>query len=213
VRKLVIAALVMALLLALDQVAKSYAQSTVASAVEARVQGVSEVDADIDSFPFLGRLLVSGTVSELDLAFTDVKGHGIDVARLRIAATGIELDRGVLFGERHARIRDVDTVSARATITEAEIRRVSGADVRLVDGEATVSAAGVRATADVDVVDGRVQMKVGSLPAISVPVPDSELLPCEVQAKVVERALELSCTSHELPAIVIDAVGATRLER
>ena len=212
-RKLVIAALVVALLVALDQAAKSYAQSTVASAVEGRVHGVAEVDADIDSFPFVGRLLVAGTVSELGVTFTDVTGHGIDVARLRIAATGIELDRGVLFGERHARIRDVDTVTTRATIAEAEIRRVTGADVRLADGQATVSAGDVRATAEVEVVDGRVQMTVGSLPAISVPVPDAELLPCAVQAEVVEHALELWCTSEELPAIVIDAIGATRLQR
>jgi len=213
VRKILVVAIVLLGLVAVDAAARSYAQSTVASAVKARVHGVSDVKANIDSFPFLGRLLLQGKVSELDVTFSDVTGHGIDVARLRIDATGIELDRGVLVGKRHVRIRDVDTVTARAKITEDEIRRVTGADVRLADGRATITSAGVTATATIVVADGRVRLQVSKLPPLSVPVPDADLLPCAVQAKVIERALELSCTSHTLPAIVVDAIGAANLQR
>ena len=212
-RKLALALLVVVMLLAIDELAKAFATRSVEDAVEARVQGVAHVEADIDSFPFLGRLLVNGSVGELDVTFRNVEGHGIDVASLRIAGTGIELDRGVLFGKRNVRIRDVDTVTARATITEEAIREATGADVRLADGQATVSAGGATATATIKVVDGRVRMEVGSLPAVSIPVPDAELLPCAVRAEVVDGALELSCTAHELPGIVVDAIGHVDLQR
>jgi hypothetical protein len=213
VRKLGLVVLVLVLLLAIDQLAKAFASRSIASAVEDKVQGVSSVDADIDSFPFLGHLLVRGTVSELDVTFRDVTGHGIDVARVRFEAKRLELDRGVLFSRRNVRVRDVDRVTAEATITEEAIRKATGADVRLEDGRATVSAGGASAAATIKVVDGRIRMEVGALPAVSIPVPDAELLPCAVRAEVVEQAVQLSCSMDHLPGIVIDAIGDVDLQR
>jgi hypothetical protein len=212
VRKLGLLVLVVVMLLAIDELAKAFSSRTIASAMQDKVQGVSSVDADIDSFPFLGRLLVQGSVSELDVTFRNVTGHGIEVAQLRFEAKRLELDRGVLFSRRNVRLRDVDSVTAEATITEEQIRKVTGADVRLADGQATVSAGGATATATIKVIEGRVRMEVGSLPAISIPVPDAELLPCAVEAEVVENALELTCTFQDLPAIVVDAIGAASLQ-
>ena len=211
-RKLGFLVLVVVMLLAIDELAKAFSSRTIASAVERKVQGVSSVDADIDSFPYLGRLLVQGSVSELDVTFRNVTGHGIDVAQLRFEAEGLELDRGVLFSRRNVRVRDVDRVTAEATITEEQIRKVTGADIRLADGRATVSAGGATATATIKVVEGRVRMEVGSLPAVSIPIPDAELLPCAVEAEVVEDALVLSCSTDQLPAIVVDAIGHVDLQ-
>jgi hypothetical protein len=212
-RKLGFLVLALVMLLAIDELAKAFSSRTIASAVERKVHGVSSVDADIDSFPFLGRLLVQGSVSELDVTFRNVTGHGIDVAHLRFEAKGLELDRGVLFSRRNVRVRDVDRVTAEATITEEQIREVTGADVRLADGRATVSAGGATATATIKVIEGRVRMEVGSLPAVSIPIPDADLLPCAVEAEVVEDALVLSCTAEELPGIVVDAIGHVDLQR
>jgi hypothetical protein len=210
-RKLLLVVVLVAVLLVGDLAAKSVAESAVESGVRSRVQGVGAVDAQIHSFPFTGRLLASGEVSTLDLRLSDVTGHGIDLAWLRLEAKGLKLDRNVLLGSAHVRITAVDTVTVTADITEAEIRKVTGADVRLLDGKAQVSAAGVTATADVTVTGGKIRLAVAGVPALTVPVPDNALLPCAVQARVVVGAVLASCTAHQLPGIVVDAVGSVDL--
>src|SRR3954449_9509847 len=97
-RKLVVLAVLVAVLLVGDLAAKSVAESAVEKGVGSKVAGVGSVDAEIHSFPFTGRLLAQGEVSTLDLRLSDVTGHGIDVAWLRLETTGLELDRSVLFG-------------------------------------------------------------------------------------------------------------------
>ncbi|MCU1380464.1 MAG: hypothetical protein JWN29_3447 [Acidimicrobiales bacterium] len=210
-RKLLVLGVLVALLLVGDLAARSVAESAVESGVRSRVQGVGAVDAQIHSFPFTGRLVAQGKVSTLDLRLSEVTGHGIDVAWVRLEAKGLKLDRNVLLGSAHVRITGVDTVTVTANITEAEIRKATGADVRLLDGKAQVTAAGVTATADVTVSDGKIRLEVAGLPVLTVPVPDNALLPCPVQARVVAGAVLASCTAHQLPGIVVDAIGSVDL--
>jgi len=113
VRKLIVLAVLVAVLLAADFSARSAAESAIEKGVRAKVSGVGSVDAQIESFPFTGRLLGQGKVSTLDLRLTDVTGHGIEVAWLRLETKGLELDRSVLFGGK-VRIKHVDSVTVTA---------------------------------------------------------------------------------------------------
>ncbi|MCU1484799.1 MAG: hypothetical protein JWN67_1545 [Actinomycetia bacterium] len=212
-RKLIVLAVLVAVLVAGDLAAKSLAESAVESGVRSKVQGVGSVDAQIHSIPFTGRLLFQGRVSTLDLRLTDVTGHGIDVAWLRLEATGLELDRSVLMGDSHVRIKGVDSVAVTANITEDQVRRATGADVRLLDGRAQVTVGGITSTAEVAVVDGKIGFTVGNAQVFSVPVPDSDLLPCPIDARVVKGAILASCTADHLPDIVVKAVGTVDLQR
>ena len=212
-RRLIVVAVVLVALVGVDALARASAESAIESGVKAKVQGVASVQAHIHSFPFTGRLLLAGQVSTLDLELDQVVGHGIDVAALGVHASGLELDRNVLLGKHHVRITGVHAVTVRATITEAEIRTLTHADVHLVPGHATVTIAGRTLDAAVQVSGGRIRLSVGSLPALTVPAPDAGLFPCAIQAEVVAGALEASCTSDHLPQIVIDAVGSVDLQR
>lgn len=193
-----------------DVLARSAAESEVESGIRSSVEGVGGVDARIRSFPFTVRLAAAGQVSTLDIRLTDVVGRGIDVASLRLRIEGLRLERRVLLGGR-ARITDVDEVTVTASITEAEVRAATGIDVRLLDGRASVTVAGVTADAEVTVTEGRIELRAGGLPAISVPVPGDELLPCAVSARVVVGALLAECTTDRLPPIVIEAIGSVDL--
>jgi hypothetical protein len=212
-RKLLVLAVLVAVLLVGDVLARSAAESAVETGVRSKVAGVGSVEARIDSFPFTGRLLAQGQVSNLDLRLSDVTGHGIDVATLRLEAVGLVLDRSVLFGGK-VRVKRVDRVTVTATIDEAQISQATGAEVELLDGgRARVTYRGVTATARVTVSDGAIRFTAGGLPALTVPVPDSDLLPCEVDATVVDGAVLASCTADHLPAIVLRAVGTVDLQR
>ena len=174
-RKLLVLGVLVALLLLGDTLAKAFAESAVESGIEAKVQGVTSVDAQIRSFPFTGRLVASGEVSELDLRLTGITGHGVDVAWLRLQTKGLALDRGVVFGGK-VRIRKVDQVTVTANITEDEVRKVTGANVELHDGTASVEGGGISAAATVVVRDGKILLTVGALPSLAVPVPDLSLI-------------------------------------
>jgi hypothetical protein len=208
VRKLVVLAVLVAVLLVGDFAARSAAESAIESGIQGRVSGVGSVDARIDSFPFTGRLLGQGKVANLDLRLSDVTGHGIDVAWLRLQASGLALDRSAMFGGK-VELEGVDHVAVTAHITEAAISALAGAHVELLGaGQARVTYQDVTATARVTVADGRLQFTADGLPALSVPVPSSDLLPCAVDAVVVAGAVDASCTADHLPAIVASSVAA-----
>ena len=208
---LVILAAVVALFVLGDVAAKHFAESTIADQIHGHVKGVGSVDASIHSFPFVGRLVVQGKVPRLDLTLTDVTGHGVDVARLDVDARDIELDRSALVGSQHVKIKGLDSMTVTATISEATVRALTKADVRLLDGKATVTVLGKTVDATATVHGGSIRLVVASTPVASLPVPDSSLLPCQVALRITPGALQLACTATTLPKLVVDAVGSISL--
>jgi hypothetical protein len=59
--------------------------------------------------------------------------------------------------------------------------------------------------------NGKIRLRAGGVGIMSVPVPDSALLPCAVDAQVVEGAILASCAADHLPDIVLRAVGTVAL--
>lgn len=205
-RKLLVLAVVVIGMVIADVVVRTTAESALADGIRDNTVGVGSVTADIDSFPFTGRLLAGGHVSKVDVRLDDVTGYGIDVAQLRIEAFGLVLGRRALYGGG-VRIEDVDSVTVTAVITEGAIRAVTGADVRLRPGRAEVTVRGVTFTATAAVVAGTIRLTIDPLPAVSVPLPTSDLVPCTLAARVEEAQVVATCTADHLPTIVTDAVG------
>ena len=88
-RKLLLAAaLIVVLLVVADLGARQVAEEQIADRVAA-AQGVrGQARVEIESFPFLGRLLASGTVTDLSVSVDDVQAE-----RLRFATVAVDLDR------------------------------------------------------------------------------------------------------------------------
>ena len=213
IRKLLLLVLVglVALFVIGDVAAKHFAESAIADQIHAHVKGIGTVNASIHSFPFVGRLVVQGKVSRLDLTLTDVTGHGIDVARLDVDANDIELDRSALVGSDSAKINGIGSMTVTATISEATVRALAHADVHLLDGRATVTVAGQTLDATATAENGHLRLAAAKGPAITVPVPDASLLPCQIVVAIKPGALRLSCTATTLPQLVIDAIGGVDL--
>jgi len=204
VRRAALLALAVALLVGGDRFASGYASARTEDAIGDYLAGVAEVDVDIESFPFLGRLGVAGSVSRLDVRLRDVIGQAVNLAGVRFDARGVELDRGALLGGE-VYVTDLREVRVAARIDEAEVRRLTRADVDLVDGRATVTVAGERLGAEVSVVSGTIRLGVAFLD-LRVPLPDTGFLPCEVDARVVDGALLAHCVADELPSFIAAAV-------
>lgn len=207
-RRAALLVLAVALLLGGDRFASGYASSRTEDAIGDYLAGVADVEVGIDSFPFLGRLGASGSVSRLDVRLTDVLGQAVNLAAVRFDARGVELDRGALL-DGDVYVTGVREVRVAARITEAEVRRLTRADVALEDGRATVTVAGARLGADVSVVDGTIRLAVAALD-LRVPLPDTGFLPCRADARVVDGALLAQCVADELPSFVAGAVTRRR---
>jgi hypothetical protein len=209
VRRWLFLAIVLVVLAVADRAAASYAESQIEGAARDQLFGIAAIDVQIHSFPFLGRLGAAGQVSRLDVRLDEVRGHGIDLESIRFDASDVRLERdALLHGDVH--VTDVGSVHVTARISEAQVRSATHADVRLRDGRAEVVVGGKTLTATASVAAGRIRLSLDRLPALSVPLPDASLLPCDVQIRVEPGAVVASCTNDDLPSFIADAVVSVR---
>ena len=77
-----------------------------ASLVEGRIEDqvrdsgleVGSVQADVESFPLLTKILLDDRVERVTVTMRDVEWNGIDFQRLRLSLSGVKPDRGALLG-------------------------------------------------------------------------------------------------------------------
>jgi hypothetical protein len=207
--------LLVGLLALADVGARAYSESNIEEAIRDHSDAIVAVDASIDSFPFVGRLVASGGVPHVDLHLTELAGAELaDIAEVRLQVDGMHLDRGVLLDDGRVRITGVDAVRVTAVIALdrlQELARAVGADLRAVDDALELTFSGRTLAVTVAIADGLVTLTADPLPPISVPVPSVSILPCAPDGTIVRGRLELACRSDRLPALVVEAIGSVDL--
>lgn len=198
-KKLLVTLVVLGGLLAVaDVVAEDVAEGELETRLAAEIPEASGVSARISSFPFLGRLLTSGRVAEVDAQARGLEVEGLDLDVVAVDLDGVTLDRTLLWDDQRVAVTDIDHGRVRAEVTQAALSQRLGVDVRLESGRASVTVAGRRITAELSVRDGR--LIVGgaglSLPALDVVAP---LLPCIADAEIVPGRVLLTCDFTEVP--------------
>lgn len=202
-RRLLIALVVIVVLLVgLDVLAKiSVEQISARELRNAEEINAGGVDTSVDSFPFLGRLLLSGETS-FSIGLDDVTEQGLRVDRIEFDVDGLVFNRSEAL-DRRVRIDSVDRVRATVIIEEDTITAAVGVPVDIEPGSAT--AAGV--TVEVAVQDRLVQVAVPGVGSASVAIPSSQYVPCDPELVLAQDRVELSCTADALPPLVNDALG------
>lgn len=208
-RKLVVLLLLLAVLVVGVEVGvRLWVDAEAEREAEANLDGVGEVDVTLRSFPVVARLLLSGEVGDMDVELVDVQEEGVAVARLSARVTGLVLDRGALFGDRRVEVVDLDGARLEARVEEGAIQALLPAGtIELTPGQATVSAGGASVTASVAVSDRTLHLAVDPLPAVAVPLPSTDLLPCDPSAEIVDGAVLLACDVDDLPPALVQAIG------
>lgn len=219
-RKWIILVIPTVLVLALvvgDQAAKGWAESKLAERAAAYYPPGSGSSASIHSFPFIGRLLFSGTVPQVDVNLDDLKVEAVLIHRLSIHASDVKLNRSDLF---HGKVRldDIGQGKIVATIDGASLAKAIGVDVRFTPGEAEVhkriQGVEVAAKGKVTVKGNLITVTPTSVEGLSVPpssltvsyrIPGVEILPCQADVKVVQNGVVLSCAVTDVPAALVQA--------
>lgn len=198
---LIALAVLVAALAVADIVVRHRVQSAIASRIEAESPG-SHATVRISSFPFVVRLVASGRVPKITADVTDVDGDGLRFSRIDLTIHNLEVSRHQLTRGK-VQVRSIGRGRVVAVVPQAEIGAALHAPIELTAGHARVDGRTVPAT--VDVSGGRLALVAAGVPAVSVAVPELDILPCVSSARVVERAVRLSCRFHGLPAFLSGA--------
>ena len=214
---LVVPTVIVLALIVGDQAAKGWAESQLASRAAAYYPPGAGSSASIHSFPFIGRLLFSGSVPRVDVNLDDLRIETVLVRQLSIHVSDVKLSRSELF---HGRVHLDDIGQGRivATLDGPSLAKAMGVDVRFTPGEVEVH----QKIQGVDVVaKGKVTVK-GNLVAVtptaveglSVPpsrlaisyrIPGIEILPCPADVRIIQNGVVLACNVSDVPAALVQA--------
>lgn len=192
--------------LAADVVLKNRAETELAAEVARRVPGTTGIEATISSFPFVGRLLLSGKVPKV--VVTAQHAGTPDVVALsdiRVQVDDVEMDTAAAKDGR-AVVRSIDRGSVQADLRVDQInpRLPRGFSVQLQAGKAVVSGPGGAEATLVATPEGALQLKIANRTLLDLPLPKTDLLPCAPAATFVSGAVRLSCTFDEVPPLLLN---------
>ena len=187
-----------------DMVLKNRAETELAAAVVARVPETTGVRAKVSSFPFVGRLLVSGRVPRVVVTAQHTTVGQVSLNDIRVQADDVEMDSDAAMDGR-AVVRSIGAGSVQAHLRQGEInaRLPRGFSVQLEAGRATVTGpAAVKA--QLTSTPQGIQLKAGDRTLFDLPFPKTELLPCQPAVTFVSGAVRLACTFDEVPPLLLD---------
>lgn len=195
---LVLGIVVLGAVVAADLILRKAAEEELAARVRQEVPDAGATSARIRSFPFLGRLLVSGDVSEIDARVDDVTVEQLLFDFIAVRLHGVEVDPDSLLGERRVVLKRIDRGQVRAEVSEQALVDVLGLPVTLEEGRASVEILGQEVSADVAVREGRLIVSGLdiSLPALDLTGP---LLPCVSNVEILSGRLAMTCDFAEIP--------------
>jgi hypothetical protein len=187
------------------------AESQLRHRVEAAAQPAGGASASIKSFPFLGRLLASGSVSRMQVSVADVTVQDVTFARLAVDLRNVVFDRDKLLSDRTVELRSIGRGTGVAEVTQAELSRLVGAPVLLEAGRARVQVLGQFVTATATVRDNTLRISVSGFNVQPLRIPKLPLVPCVANVEILAGRLRLTCDLDQVPVELLRRPVAARL--
>jgi hypothetical protein len=191
--------------LAADIVLKNRAETELAAQVTERVPGTTGVRAKISSFPFVGRLLLSGKVPKVVVTAQHAGLSALSLSDVRVQVEDVEMDSGEAKAGR-AVVRSIGQGKVQADIRLDQINPLlpRGFSVQAQAGKAVVDGPGSIEAQLVPTPEGTLRLQVANRSVLELPFPKTDLLPCSPAASFVSGAVRLSCTFDEVPPLLLD---------
>jgi hypothetical protein len=186
---------------------RTYAEDEARVRLAEAVPQAQRADVAISGFPFVGRILLDGSIERLSLTLHDVRESGVEVERLQLVAEDIVLDRARLLEDRVLAVTAVGRVRVEGRVSAEMIARAAGVPVHLKKGKASVTVNGQTFEASISFAGNVVMVWVVDFPPLIVPFPVHEILPCQPEVRVADEYIELACSATKLPAAVMDVLG------
>jgi hypothetical protein len=189
-----------------DVLARQWAEAQLEARIRERDPAGRDPEVRIESFPFLGRLLVSGEVTTMRASLADVEAGPVVFARVSVELRGVGLNRNLLVTQQEVELERLDAGTVEAELTASALSAALGVPVELAEGRATVTIAGRSLSADLAVEDGVVVVRASGQ-TLRLDVPEAPLLPCVSSAQVEEGRAVLRCTVDDIPPELLRAAS------
>lgn len=191
--------------LAFDVVLKNRAETELAAEVGRRVPGTTGIEATISSFPFVGRLLLSGQVPKVVVTAQHSTVGELSLADVQVQAVDVEMDTGAARNGRVV-VRSIGGGSAAADLRQDQInpRLPRGFSVQLQNGKAVVSGPSSVKAELVGTPEGSLALQAAGKTLYELAIPKTDLLPCTPAASFVSGAVRLSCAFDEVPPLLLE---------
>lgn len=191
------------LLTAADIGVRSVAEAQLRDRVVASAAPAGATRVRIESFPFLGRLLLSGGVSRIRVSSADVTVDGVTFARVALDLSEVTFDRDRMVSERKVVLQSLERGTATAEVTQDELSDRVGIPIILEEGRARVRVGGQTVTASAAVADNTLRLSVAGLSIPALRIPRLPLLPCVAGAEILPGRIRLTCSVDEVPAELV----------
>jgi hypothetical protein len=185
-----------------DIVIRNHVEQAIAAQIDHKVPG-SHARVAIPSLPFVGRLAASGSVPTMTAHVTGVRAGPLELDRVDIDVRDVRVARSQLV-HRKVQVESIREATITAQVSQATLDRQVGLPITL--GSGTVGLDGVQVPAHLTVTGNRITIAVPSLPAISVAIPLTELLPCIGTASLSPGYLTATCSTNQLPPALAHVV-------
>ena len=182
-----------------DLAGRSVAESQLEDRVALAATADGPTSARISSFPFLGRLLLSGEVSRIEVAALGVTVESLTFARLAVDLDDVTLDRDRLLSERKVVLTDLRRGTAEAEVTQEELSDRLGVPVTLEGGRARVRVGGQTVTATASVSNNTLRLSVSGVSVPGLRIPKLPLVPCVADAVILPGRVRLTCSVDQIP--------------
>lgn len=207
-RKLLIALVILVVVLLIgDFVAKGYAETQLRDRAERAVHGATSATASISSFPFVGRLLLSGSVQEAKVGVAPVVAGRVTFSAIHVDLHDVHVDRNLLIHNQKVRLTSIGSGTVTAEISDNEISRLAGVPISFAPGRAAVRVGGVDISAPLSATNGALAIDGAQSVPIRIRIPRAPLFPCDASSAQVEQGkVVVSCTIDRVPP---ELVGVT----
>jgi len=196
-------AVVVALLAGADLAARTVAERRLEARAERAAGGGATATAEIGSFPFVLRLLLSGSVPEVRVRAEAVPAGPLTLDVVELDLAGVQLDRSALYGGQ-VRLRDIDAGVVAVELDAALVSDALDVPVEIEDGILRVVVAGEPVAARAAVEDGTLVVSVAGLPALRLAVARTDLSPCRAaEVSLAGSRLRLTCRIDDVPAALL----------
>lgn len=182
-----------------DVAARRVAEDQLRQRVATEVQPDGPVSAGISSFPFLGRLLLSGTIPEVEVSLQDLTVRGFTFASVGVVLESVRLDRDALLQDRRLALESIGRGTAVVEMSADEISRIARVPVQLERGRARVRLNGQLVDVSARVRGMTLVVEAAGVTLASVEIPPLPLVGCLSGTEIRPGRLRLTCSIDEVP--------------
>jgi len=189
-----------------DVAARGVAEDQLRERVLTRVQsddpdlrGVAVVSAKISSFPFLGRLLISGTISQVDVSLRDLTIQGVTFSSVGVELRSVRIDRDTLINDSRVALASIGRGTAVVEISADEVSRLLGVPVVLESGQARVRVGTEMVTVSARLDGNTLVVEADGMSLPTVEIPTLPLVACVSGTEILPGRLRLTCILDRVP--------------